>query len=289
VALFALCAIAATAPTAHAYRLGGKRWPGSTITYYNGTPYKAEVRTAVRTWNASGMKIRFKAASRAKARVQIRYGGRPGCYGRAQLGFARGRRATVHLGKNCTRSSSMAGVATHELGHILSLNHEDRSCAAMNTVIGQACGARPPWSYLCRYLEPDDVAGAVRRYGGVAKPIGGTQYCALFAPPQAPAGLTLAYVVAAGTVATATIPEPARLSADESPVIWSQLLLWRYPNVCPPDAGAGAPQAIRNTGYGPQSIPIDASPPRGTWCYAVALIDGLGRRTVASAANVTVP
>ena len=138
-------------------------------------------------------------------------------------------------------------------------------------------------------LEPDDVAGAVRRYGGVAKPIGGTQYCALFAPPQAPAGLTLAYVVAAGTVATATIPEPARLSADESPVIWSQLLLWRYPNVCPPDAGAGAPQAIRNTGYGPQSIPIDASPPRGTWCYAVALIDGLGRRTVASAANVTVP
>ncbi len=237
-AIVALCAVAMTAPAAHAYRLSGERWPGRTITYYDATAYKDQVRAAVRTWNASGVRIRFKAAARSRAQVRIASGGRKGCFGFAQIGYSSGRRAKVQLGAGCAYVSSMTGIVAHELGHILGLVHEDRRCAAMNTVLDAHCGLQPAFEYRCRLLERDDVRGAVTRYGGRVRPVRADPYCPSFAAPQAPAIRTIAST--GGSVdAGVAIAEPHRLVADAGPVIFAELLVYRYADACPPDAGAG--------------------------------------------------
>jgi hypothetical protein len=61
------------APAAQAYKLGGKKWPTRTITYYaGGAPkYAKAIRRAVRAWNSSGVGIRFRATSRRHAHLRI--------------------------------------------------------------------------------------------------------------------------------------------------------------------------------------------------------------------------
>lgn len=289
-AIVALCAVATNAPAAHAYRLGGERWPGRTITYYDATAYKGQVRAAVRTWNASGVRIRFKAAARGRAQVRIASGGRKGCFGFAQVGYASGRRAKVQLGAGCAYVSSMTGIVAHELGHILGLVHEDRRCAAMNTVLDAHCGLQPAFEYRCRLLERDDVRGAVTRYGGRVRPVRADPYCPSFAAPRTPAIRTIAS--SAGSVSAAVaIAAPDRLVADAGPMIFAELLVYRYANACPHGAGAGAgePYLRSYVDYGAQTASLDVSAAPGTWCYALAVADTIGRRSPFATATVVVP
>ena len=60
-ALAAALAAAVCASPAQAHRLDGIPWPGrpATISYWNGTAYKAQVTQAVRAWNSSGARVRF--------------------------------------------------------------------------------------------------------------------------------------------------------------------------------------------------------------------------------------
>ena len=92
-----LCA----ASTADAYKLGGRKWPGSVITYHAATPaYAKAIRDAVTAWNTSGADVRFRATSAARADLKIRYGlsGRSGAAGLASLGaVARGTPSLVML------------------------------------------------------------------------------------------------------------------------------------------------------------------------------------------------
>jgi hypothetical protein len=287
-AIVALCAVAVLAPAAHAYRLSGQRWPGRTITYYNATAYKDQVRAAVRTWNASGVRIRFKAAARSRAQVRIADGRREGCFGFAQIGYAPRRRARVQLGAGCPYVSSMTGIVAHELGHILGLAHEDRRCAAMNTVLDAHCGLQPAFEYRCRLLERDDVRGAVTRYGGRVRPVRAEPYCPSFAAPQAAAIRSLAYT-GESVDAGVAIAEPDRLVADAGPVIFAELLVYRYADACPPDPGAGEPYRRSYADYGTQETSLDAAPEPGTWCYAVAVGDTTGRRSPFATAAVVVP
>jgi hypothetical protein len=287
-AIVALCAVVLSAPAAHAYRLSGQRWPGRTVTYYDATAYKDQVRAAVRTWNASGVRIRFKAAARSRAQVRIASGGRKGCFGFAQIGYSSGRRAKVQLGAGCAYVSSMTGIVAHELGHILGLVHEDRRCAAMNTVLDAHCGLQPAFEYRCRLLERDDVRGAVTRYGGRVRPVRADPYCPSFAAPQAPGIHTIAST--GGSVdAGVAIAEPQRLVADAGPVIFAELLVYRYADACPPDAGAGEPYRRSYADYGTQTASLDVMPEPGTWCYAVAVGDTTGRRSPFATAAVVVP
>lgn len=246
------------------------------------------MRAAVRTWNASGMRIRFKAAARSRAQVRIATGGRRGCFGFAQIGYAPGRRTRVQLGAGCPYVSSMTGIVAHELGHILGLMHEDRRCAAMNTVLDARCGLQPAFEYRCRLLERDDVRGAVTRYGGRVRPVRADPYCPSFAAPQAPAIRTIA--ATGGSVdAGVAIAEPHRLVADAGPVIFAELLVYRYADACPPGAGAGAPYRRSYADYGTQTMRLDVTPEPGTWCYAVAVGDSSGRRSAFATAAVVVP
>lgn len=53
-------ALLLVASPASAYQLGGRAWPTRTITYHAGHVYPFAVRHAVRTWNTSGVRIRFR-------------------------------------------------------------------------------------------------------------------------------------------------------------------------------------------------------------------------------------
>jgi len=87
--LVAVLAVAlAWAAPAEAFKLGGARWPGRTITFHASAPqYKAAIKVAVRAWNTSGARIRFKRAPRRRAQLQMIYGHRGGPSGRATLGY----------------------------------------------------------------------------------------------------------------------------------------------------------------------------------------------------------
>ncbi|HYH58047.1 MAG TPA: PKD domain-containing protein [Thermoleophilaceae bacterium] len=191
-AILAAAVFALAAGPASAAEIGGKAWPGrgvTTITYFNASEAKWHVREGARAWNQSGVNVRFKPAPRNRADVLITNlaGGRSDnvMIGFATLGYVppQGIAIVYHPQKGPLRSNdrnrmwlsklshpdrpnyNMAGVAAHEFGHILGLDHENDNCATMNSTLWWECdNARP-----CRLLERDDIEGAIRLYGGRAR------------------------------------------------------------------------------------------------------------------------
>ncbi|MET0768865.1 MAG: matrixin family metalloprotease [Solirubrobacteraceae bacterium] len=252
-AVVALATLAPAAAPAHAYKLGGEKWPG-TITYHVGIPQYADaIAEAARAWNASGAGVRLKeVASKRRARLRIIDAGGPrgtpsgvasvGFVGRRDIfsmtvdgiaisgdvrcgqrirlpdrGFRRvkcvyGARMVLApvkrslLGDPWTRNE-MAIVAAHEFGHVLGLRHAKNTCAVMSYQREQAC-PKPAgaWEKRCRLLEADDVAGAIRRYGGRASALA-PEFCDLYPPPPPPLALT-AVVDADGFLAIRWTPSP---------------------------------------------------------------------------------
>ena len=170
--LVATLVAAACAGPAQAYGLDGIPWPGrpATITYWNGTAYTAQLAQAVGAWNRSGARVRFVPASKRRAALRIVYGPRSTfgvsglSHGSASVGYQP--RNRIALGRGA-RGIGVVGVIAHELGHVLGLTHEDRRCATMNSVAWSRCGLPPS----CSILQPDDVRGAIARYGGSARPL----------------------------------------------------------------------------------------------------------------------
>lgn len=160
------------------------RWRGGRIPFFNAARgSRWAVRGAVRSWNRSGAGVRFVAVSRRRARLIIRYQPVARCVGVgfAIVGHEHGivRDAEVLISRpdprreECSRWA-LAMVAAHELGHVLGLEHETRRCAAMNPLFMHlapaGCPATQAWEWRCGLLEPDDVRGAVRLYGGRVRP-----------------------------------------------------------------------------------------------------------------------
>ncbi|HYV15971.1 MAG TPA: matrixin family metalloprotease [Conexibacter sp.] len=190
-------AAAAPVPRAHAaYEVEGLRWPGARprITVLNRTAYRQEVRDALTAWNESGARLRLVATrDPATADVVVDYldarGGEADALGLAQEGYLP-RGALVRGSDGVIRRQGAARVwlkrlpdprrqrykmtvaATHELGHVLGLAHEDRTCATMNAALWEHCRPVAPLSRAtgggapCSFLQPDDLRGIVARYGG---------------------------------------------------------------------------------------------------------------------------
>ena len=173
-------------------------WPNGVVRYYNtATDQQWAVDQAVAAWNSSGASVRFVPAAANDAELTIDDRG-PTCLPGAEATVGMVRDATVSLPRldqangSCNQYSA-AVFAAHELGHVLGLTHQFTGCAAMNTAGSyrgpSQCPRAPPGAWWCTLLEPIDVARAVQLYGGAVRPRP-QQYCQLYAPPAAPAGLT---------------------------------------------------------------------------------------------------
>ena len=183
-AILAAILLAVTfAPAAAAYRLEGGRWPTTTITYYDEVPaYAWSVDTAAFAWNSSGARVQFLKTSHARSAdvlVGVRWFK---IAGEAHIERLGGRIVRAQIGiRNGQDRYTMALVLTHELGHVLGLDHEDGVCATMNSRLAvnhpEHCAAPPPGMWVCRLLRADDVRGAVNLYGGSVRPIRGPEFC----------------------------------------------------------------------------------------------------------------
>jgi hypothetical protein len=299
------------APTqSHAYsRIGGK-WAGGKITYYNGIKgYDPAVKAAVSAWNHSGAKVKFVRVSKKKARVKIRYMRDSSCDGLTRLPQTRRTtRATVYLPAPsapdyCRDKSTITIYAAHELGHVLGLGHETRTCALMNPQGsrqgGSLCaepGGTQPWLWRCRIIEPDDLRGAIRIYGGKVKlsKFKASPWCPVYAAPPPVTGLSASPTSDHRIQISMTRPldglVPGYLARQFS--VPEPFAYVAYaPGPCPAITSA--------IGYAWRSIPVggllsngvinnSALTPGTTYCVSVWAADAIGQPSAPSTASVKV-
>ena len=171
--------LAAPAP---AYHLEGGRWATHVIPYYTETPaYAWSVDTAAYAWNTSGANVQFVKTSKqyAKVLVGIRWYKHAGDAHVHRIdGTFVGAQVGIQTGHD---RYEMALIVTHELGHVLGLDHETSMCATMNPSVGNDhttfCPAPPSGMWTCRLVQYDDVRGAVALYGGTVKSWRGSPFC----------------------------------------------------------------------------------------------------------------
>lgn len=136
---------------------------GSTLTFNNATAYRAEVRRAVRAFNAAGAGVRL-VRTRDRRAADIRIG-----YMRSRCGRRIGEGGTgfVRIARGCSRPVA-THAALHELGHALGLGHEESKCSAMNGLWIAGKPERCRSFSWAQPLQPDDVAGLRAVWGDVA-------------------------------------------------------------------------------------------------------------------------
>jgi hypothetical protein len=290
-----------------AYVVAGTPWPAGRVAYHVDVPaLRTAVEAAAARWNRSGAKIHLVEVPAAQAAIRVRRlaeGPCDGIVGNAPVGREGSGVGIVELQASCG-PKGLIPVAAHELGHVLGFGHETKLCSIMSPEEGnravQCGGLAPlPWEYDCRVLEPTDIAGAVKLYGGRAKaPRAGFPYCPTLPTPP-PATKARAFAFPASSLATTSVSWNAAASPS-----FKHVLVNRRAGTCPTYPSVpgvhstpirpGSPTRIGITvAYrvgrsGTQSaLDVDSLDP-GHWCYAVWTLGPSNRYTRAATAGVQI-
>jgi hypothetical protein len=143
------------------------------------------------------------------------------------------------------------------------------------------------WQYRCRFIEPDDLRGAIRLYGGHVRKQ--PRFCDVYPAPKPPTDLKLDSGTGGQPKLSWRNPPMPRVARPEfkKPVI---------------QATAGVSQGdcssrslLDLSGISVDIIPgnnqqlaVDRAERPGTWCYTLRLVDEFGRESHAGIA-VTIP
>lgn len=262
-----------------------KRGKGNAITLATvDAASKDEVREAVGHWNRSGARIKLVETGRSKAQIVVLAPERArGCSGVSRRLFVNRVRSSssirrgpcVHRADGTRDREAEVRILVHEFGHSLGLEHETHACAAMNVnlvdTVPNRCTdvlALPKWQYYCVYLEADDIAGIVKRYGGTAI-VPGPRVCDRSSAPVAPTDV----------VSAVERPTPdttlTRITWTDPPSPGMVVRMFIHEGTCPPPEGAIPMFNANNTPVqpgAPRERVVDRMTP-GTWCATLQTVD----------------
>jgi hypothetical protein len=157
-------------------------------------------------------------------------------------------------------------TVVHELGHSLGLQHHHARCAVMSYRRDNTCPKPPvPWQYRCRLIERDDLKGALRRYGGTAKPLA-PEFCDAYPPPAAPTALAATFDPAGQSVHASFVNGASANVAGVAVTFNRGSCLVHDVSAMTSPATPGAPEAVA----------FDATEP-GRYCVTAWSEDGLGQ------------
>ena len=164
----------------------GQPWPRHELTIHDTTQHWASTRLAIEQWNLSRIGIHFKLTNSPKADVTIRIGhqsqcGQKGCGAHASWIGYRGHPEIIYLrflpvpGGEGRVDYDTVRIISHELGHILGLEHTS-SCSLMSNNLYKSCDITPSTTpHLC---GPDErTLPLLRRMYGGSGPVSYARGC----------------------------------------------------------------------------------------------------------------